>query len=365
MPLGPWPAFLFLLLLVFAPPQAPAPPPSPSLRDLLPYPPEEREVWVALHLSHKASLHLLLGEEAARAYDRLLRLELRNQLSGKRSAFARPEDALKAAHRWILAIGQAVRGRPVHLEGLPTAPHHVLPHAREIRAAASALRLPYGVLAAIVDNEQYGGDKALGLSRGVREVADTLAEGLADTQGQAPLSRTLGLAQMSWEDALKQKARLLRFGAWDPLRPFPHTEAEAREALKDPYLNLLFTASRLRGYFNALLSLPRRTPAPWKTPGCTTWAPPGTTTPSGPRTWKPGRTASTASSRASSTKWSWKGAGPFGTTASFPLRPGAQGFPSPAPPPLPGLPPKAAPSREGLPGGRTGQRPSRMWRKMA
>ncbi len=221
---------------------------------------------MALHLSHKASLHLLLGEEAARAYDRLLRLELRNQLSGKRSAFARPEDALKAAHRWILAIGQAVRGRPVHLEGLPTAPHHVLPHAREIRAAASALRLPYGVLAAIVDNEQYGGDKALGLSRGVREVADTLAEGLADTQGQAPLSRTLGLAQMSWEDALKQKARLLRFGAWDPLRPFPHTEAEAREALKDPYLNLLFTASRLRGYFNALLSLPPEDTRPLEDP---------------------------------------------------------------------------------------------------
>ncbi|MGC8904107.1 hypothetical protein [Thermus sp.] len=266
MPLGPWPAFVLLLLFFLALPQAPAPPPSPSLRDLLPYPKEEREALVALYLAQKTSLHLLLGKEAARAYDRLLRLELKNQLSGKRSAFSRPEDALRAAHRWILAVGQAVRKGPVHLEGLPTAPHHVLPHAGEIRAAAGALRLPPGVLAAIVDNEQYGGDKALGLSRGVREVADTLAEGLAEAQGQVPLSRTLGLAQMSWEDALKQEARLLRFGAWDPLRPFPHTEAEAREALKDPYLNLLFTASRLRGYFNALLGLPPEDTRPLEDP---------------------------------------------------------------------------------------------------
>jgi len=131
----------------------------------------------------------------------------------------------------------------------------VLPHAREIRAAAHALRLPFGVLAAIVDNEQYGGDKALGLSRGVREVADGVALELSVREGQAPFSQTLGLAQMSWEDALKQEARLRRFGAWDPARPFPRREAEAREALLDPYLNLLFTASRLRGYFNALLGL--------------------------------------------------------------------------------------------------------------
>nr|WP_223903542.1 hypothetical protein [Thermus thermophilus] len=255
-----------LLLLFLASPEPPPPRPSPSLRDLLPLPREEREAWVALHLRLKASLHLLLGAEAARAYDRLLRLELRNQLSGKRSAFARPEEALGAARRWVLAIGQAVRKGPVNLEGLPTAPHHVLPHAREVRAAAYALGLPPGVLAAIVDNEQYGGDKALGLSRGVREVVDALAEELAKTQGQAPLSRTLGLAQMSWEDALKQEARLRRFGAWDPLRPFPRTEAEAREALQDPYLNLLFAASRLRGYFNALLSLPPEDTRPLEDP---------------------------------------------------------------------------------------------------
>jgi hypothetical protein len=263
---GPWPALLLALLLFLALPIPPFPPASPSLRELLPYPRATREALVALHLSNKASLHLLLGDEAARAYDHLLRLELNNQLSGKRSAFSKPEEALQAARLWVLAIGQALRAQAVDLQGLPTAPHHVLPHAQKIQAAAGALRIPYGVLAAIVDNEQYGGDKALGLSRGVREVADGLAQGLAELQGQAPLSRTLGLAQMSFEDALKQEPRLKRFGAWDPARPFPKTEAEARKALLDPYLNLLFTASRLRGYFNALLGLPQEDTRPLEDP---------------------------------------------------------------------------------------------------
>lgn len=266
MPLGPWLVLLAAGLFFLALPVPPPPPPSPSLRDLLPYPRQEREVWVALHLANKASLQLLLGAEAARAYDRLVRLELKNQRSGKRAAFLEAREALLAARHWVQAIGQASRGNRVSLEGLPVAPHHVLPHATEIRAAASALGLPYGVLAAIVDNEQYGGDKAFGLSRGVREAADTLAERLATLQGQAPLSRTLGLAQMSWEDALKQEARLRRFGAWDPARPFPRSEAEARQALQDPYLNLLFTASRLRGYFNALLGLPPEDTRPLEDP---------------------------------------------------------------------------------------------------
>lgn len=255
MPFGPWLVLLVAGLLFLAFPSPPPPAPSPSLRDLLPYPPRQREDLVALHLSNKASLRLLLGDEAARAYDRFLRLELRNQHAGKRSAYPEPRLALEAAHRWIMALGQAVRGQAIPLEGLPAAPAHVLPHREAIRAAAGALGLPPGVLAAIVDNEQFGGDKALGLSRGVREVADGLAKELAKLQGQAPLSRTLGLAQMSWEDALKQGPRLKRFGAWDPARPFPHNEAQARGVLEDPYLNLLFTASRLRGYFNALLGL--------------------------------------------------------------------------------------------------------------
>lgn len=252
---GPWLVLLLAGLLFWTPPTFPEAPPSPSLRALLPYPKAVRERLVALHLRNKASLRLLLGEGAARAYDRLLRLELSNQRAGKHSAFAEPQAALAAAKRWVEAIGQAHRRQRVDLRGLPTAPHHVLPHTREIRAAAGALHIPKGTLAAIVDNEQYGGDKALGLSRSVREAADALAEDLATLQGQAPFSRTLGLAQMSWEDALKQEERLRRFGAWDPARPFPRTEAEARAALEDPYLNLLFTASRLRGYFNAILGL--------------------------------------------------------------------------------------------------------------
>lgn len=266
MPLGPWLVLALAGLLFLLPPIPPSAPPSPSLRDLLPYPPRQREALVGLHLALKASLHQLLGKEAARAYDRLMRLELKNQRLGKRSAFPEAKAALLAAQRWVEAIGQAQRGHRVSLEGLPTAPHHVLPYAREIRAAAFALGLPYGVLAAIVDNEQYGGDKALGLSRGVREVADGLAQSLAEAQGHAPLSRTLGLAQMSWEDALKQGDRLQRFGAWDPAKPFPKTESEARNALEDPYLNLLFTASRLRGYFNALLGLPKEDTRPLRDP---------------------------------------------------------------------------------------------------
>jgi hypothetical protein len=256
MPLGPWLVLAVAGLLFLALPSPPTPLPSPSLRDLLPYPKVEREALVARHLANKASLRLLLGDEAARAYDRLLRLELANQRAGKRSAFKGAREALEAAQAWVAAIGQAVRLGPVELKGLPSAPHHVLPHAQAIRAAAGALRIPHGVLAAIVDNEQHGGDKALGLSRGVREAADTLAKGLAEVQGEAPLSRTLGLAQMSWEDALRQEERLRRFGAWDPAKPFPRTELEARKALEDPYLNLLFAASRLRGFFNALMGLP-------------------------------------------------------------------------------------------------------------
>ncbi|MFX7589820.1 hypothetical protein ABTJ68_19145, partial [Acinetobacter baumannii] len=85
---------------------------------------------MSLHLSLKASLHLLLGEKVARAYDRLLRLELKNQRSGKRATYPEAKSALLAAKRWVEAIGQAKRGQKVDLEGLPTAPHHVLPYAR-------------------------------------------------------------------------------------------------------------------------------------------------------------------------------------------------------------------------------------------
>ncbi|MGQ9753121.1 MAG: hypothetical protein ACUVQD_00365 [Thermaceae bacterium] len=224
-----------------------------------------RQEVVQRFLALKSSAHLLLGEEAAKAVARLIRLELQNQIQGKRSAFKTPMEALEHAQAWLSAIGQAKRKNPVHLDTLPTAPAYVLAHKEEIRAAASALRIPPGVLAAIVDNEQYGGDKALGLSRGVREWADSAALALAE-RGKAPFSRTLGLAQMSWEDALRQKPRLEGFGAWDMARPFPTSELEARKILEDPYFNLLFTASRLRGLFNALYNLPAEDTRPLEDP---------------------------------------------------------------------------------------------------
>jgi hypothetical protein len=188
-----------------------------------------------------------------------LRLEFYNQAQKQRSAFSTPEAALEASESWLAAIGALQRGRKPRLAGLPLDSSAVISHWGDLQAAANALRLPVGVLAAIVDNEQYGGNKALGLSRGLREVADGLAQGLAETTGSAGsaglISRTLGLAQMSWEDALRQEGRLRHFHAWDPRWPFPKTEAEARAALENPYLNLLFTASRLRGYLNEKLYL--------------------------------------------------------------------------------------------------------------
>lgn len=258
---------LVFLLVLLVPWTAPGHRPQvEGLRAYLPYPPTEREALVTRFLVLKSSARLLLGEEAARAVGRLLRLEIQNQAEGKRAAFKTPLEALEKAEAWLVAIGQALRKEPVNLRGLPTAPGYPLSHQEEIRAAAAALRIPAGVLAAIVDNEQYGGDKALGLSRGVREVADEAALALSEQEGQAPFSRTLGLAQMSWEDALRQKPRLERFRAWDPARPFPRAEKEARQALEDPYLNLLFTASRLRGLFNALYGLPPEDTRPLQDP---------------------------------------------------------------------------------------------------
>lgn len=225
-----------------------------------------REAVVARYLSLKASAEMLLGQDTARAVARLLRLEFYKQALQQRSAFSTPEAALEASERWMAAIAALQQGRKPGLADLPLDSAAVIPHWTDLQAAAARLRLPVGVLAAIVDNEQYGGNKALGLSRGLREVADELAQGLAETTGSAGsaglLSRTLGLAQMSWEDALKQEQRLRHFRAWDPRRPFPKTEAEARAALEDPYLNLLFTASRLRGYLNEKLYLSPRDTRP-------------------------------------------------------------------------------------------------------
>lgn len=252
-------AVLLVLLLLFSQGR-PLPLGDPwqrlSLRQILVgFEVSRREAIVREYLSLKASAQILAGRPGAVAVSRMLRLEFYNQSRNRSSAFGSPEEALAASRRWLEAIGALKRGQTPDTRDLPLALERVLPYRQEISQAAQRLHFPSGVLAAIVDNEEYGGDKALGLSRGIRFLADGLAESLSETTGSAgPLSRTLGLAQMSWEDALKQQRRLKRFAAW-PYASFPRTELEARQALEDPAKNLLLTASRLRGYFNAALQL--------------------------------------------------------------------------------------------------------------
>lgn len=225
------------------------------------FPVERRERLVSEFLKTKASAQLLLGADAAQATARLLRVELYSQSQERPSAYAEPEQSLQAAQEWLRAIHALQQYRAPRTAELPLAPQYVLPHLNDIAQAGRLLRLPAATLAAIVDNEQYGGDKALGLSRGVREVADGLAMGLAETTGSAgTLSRTLGLAQMSWADALKQRERLERFRAWSRANSFPQTEAQARQLLEDNRFNLLFTASRMRGWLGSYFGLrPRDT----------------------------------------------------------------------------------------------------------
>jgi hypothetical protein len=133
-------------------------------------------------------------------------------------------------------------------------------HRAELRHAAQAANLPIEVLAAIVDNEQSGARLAFGLSGVMRVIADRLALTEARATGRSSVmggfSSTLGLAQMSWRDAIQQRARLramhVRFGS-----SFPTSELEMRAVLERPGANLMLTASRLRGYLNASLNRPR------------------------------------------------------------------------------------------------------------
>lgn len=235
--------------------------PNPTLRQIWNYlEPTHREKLVADFLQTKASAHILLGPAAAQAMARLLRAEFSNQALRRPATFDTPEAALASAQAWLVALRALKEGKNPNLHNLPIEPGHVLPHQLDIQNAARALRIPPGILAAIVDNEQMGGDRAFGFSRGVREVADELAAELAQRMGTSGntglISQTLGLTQMSWQDALQQETRLRRFAAWDPEQPFLADESEARLALSNPYLNLLLAASRLRGYLNHQLGLP-------------------------------------------------------------------------------------------------------------
>jgi hypothetical protein len=253
-------AVIFAALLSLPFPTVQEPPQNPSLRQIWSYlPAPRREALVTQFLSLKASARILMGDDGAIATARLLRAEFLNQALRQRATYTEPEAALRAAGRWLAVLATLKRGGYPDLAGLPVAPGHVLPFSLDLTNAAAALGVPKGILAAIVDNEQMGGDEAMGLSRGVREVADQIAQDLAQSTGTSggagAVSHTVGLAQMSWQDALRQEGRIRAFGAWDPEQPFLQNEAEARAALTNPYLNFLLTASRLRGYLNSKLGL--------------------------------------------------------------------------------------------------------------
>lgn len=208
----------------------------------------------------------LIGEAQAASLLRLITLETRNQdpALGRRSVYSSPEAALDSARRWLGFMYAALRGParldPAALDRLvrerapvPMVPGLVLAQAQWLRRAAAATHLSPAVLAAIVDNEQAGSHQAYGLAGALRGFTDNAALRAAEMYGSSGLSgrlsQTVGLAQMSWQDALVQGRRLSDLQA--PLGlPYPQTEAEARALLARPYANLLFTASRLRGYLN-------------------------------------------------------------------------------------------------------------------
>lgn len=177
---------------------------------------------------------------------------------------------LAAARRWLEFI-RAVRDARSALEAMTLLdraraliraapfgfdPRPILEHRRSFVRAARISKLPVEVLAAIVDNEQSGGQLALGLSGASRALADQLALGESRLMGRSSLfggfSQTLGLSQMSWRDALLQGPRLRAMGAKFQA-PFPRLEPEVRALLERDDANLILTASRLRGYLNASL----------------------------------------------------------------------------------------------------------------
>lgn len=180
---------------------------------------------------------------------------------------------LEAVWRWLEFIGgvrrarsrleaMTVRDRAAALRSnapFPLEPRPMLEHRAEFLRAARAAKIPPEVLGAIVDNEQSGANLMLGLSGTLREVADGLALTEARLTGRSSVlggfSSTLGLAQMSWHDALGQAPRLRSMGSRLGAA-FPTSELEMRALLEDSGANLTFTASRLRGYLNASLHRP-------------------------------------------------------------------------------------------------------------
>ena len=204
----------------------------------------------------------LVGRAQTHVWARLLVLETRAEARGTPRLFSSPDAALQSSRRWFALIHAALNAPvspadPIFVDVLGaatpglSAPEVVSADSRDILRAANQTHLPSALLAAIVDNEQAGAKLAYGLSGGVRRLAASAAQRQAagGTSGVWRfVSHNVGLTQMSWEDAEAQGPRLKALGLrWVPI---PHNEYEARSLLNEPRLNLLFTASRLRGYLN-------------------------------------------------------------------------------------------------------------------
>lgn len=203
----------------------------------------------------------LLGQARTAAMLDMISTEIRNQNPGRgrRSVFSSPEAALSSAEQWLqfLAwVGERPRGAAalVAAAPVPLAPDVVLGHRSDILAAASAAHLAPGMLAAIVDNEQSGQGGLYGLAGLLRSLSDTAALRTSEAYGESglsgDLSQTVGLAQMSWQDALGQRKRFHELGMSLGGLDFPTNEAGARRALQDARAGLMLTASRLVGYLD-------------------------------------------------------------------------------------------------------------------
>lgn len=203
----------------------------------------------------------LLGRARTDAMLEMLGSEIRNQNPGRgrRSVFSSPEAALNSAQEWLRYLSWAwaqPRGAAALEAAAPVAlaPSVVLAHAQDILAATSAFHLAPGMLAAIVDNEQSGQGSLYGLAGLLRTLTDTAALRTSEAYGESglsgDLSQTVGLAQMSWQDALGQRTRFHELGMSLGGLNFPTTEAQARLALQDSRAGLLLTASRLVGYLD-------------------------------------------------------------------------------------------------------------------
>lgn len=217
----------------------------------------------------------LLGGSQTHVWVRLLVLEMRAESRGKVSLFYSPDAALESSRRWFALIHTSLNApieprNPIFVEVLASitpsisVPEVVALNSRDILSAAHLTHLSPGLLAAVVDNEQAGGKLAYGLSGGIRQMAANIAqhESIAGNSGiWRHLSHNLGLTQMSWEDAEKQGPRLKALGInWITV---PHNEFEARQILRSPRLNVLFAASRLRGYLNAYYNRPSNDTRPY------------------------------------------------------------------------------------------------------